>query len=163
FTQRVFPPLPQTPSFDPEYLKSYELGMKTEWLEHRLRLNVAGVYSDYSGIQLLVNQGIAPTVQNAGQAVIKGIEVEVETALTDRLRVSGGTGYTDAYYRSVSAGAATPRGANNHGILITDELPNAAKWTVTSGVSLDVLQNSQGRLTLRGDYFYKSGHYLDAI
>lgn len=163
FTQRVFPPLPQAPSFDPEFLESYELGLKSELFDRRLRLNLAGFYSDYSGIQLLVNRGIAPTVQNAGEARIVGFELEYEAVVTDRFSMSGGVGHTDAEYRSVSPGAATPRGPNNPGVQSDNELPNAVQWTATSGASLDLFDTARGRLSVRGDWFYKSGRYLDAI
>lgn len=163
FTQRVFPPLPQAPSFAPEFVESYEVGLKSELFERRLRLNLAAFYSDYSGIQLLVNRGIAPTVQNAGEARIQGFEVEYEAAVTERFSLSGGVGYTDAEYRSVSAGAATARGPNNPGVQLHNELPNAAQWTATAGFSFDLLDTDRGRLSLRSDWFYKSDRYLDAI
>ena len=37
YTQRIFPPEPSLPTFDPEYVKSYEIGAKTELLDNTLR------------------------------------------------------------------------------------------------------------------------------
>ena len=70
--------------YDPETILSYEIGMKSEWLDHRLRLNLAAFYSDYEDVQL-TEQHVDPATllqtivtQNAGDAEIKGFEVELE-------------------------------------------------------------------------------------
>src|SRR3546814_6730699 len=41
FTQRVFPPEPEAPSFAPEFARLFEVGLKTELFDRRLRLNIA--------------------------------------------------------------------------------------------------------------------------
>jgi iron complex outermembrane receptor protein len=43
FTQRLSgPEFLQVPSFSPEYVKVYEVGLKTELFDHRVRLNLPG-------------------------------------------------------------------------------------------------------------------------
>src|SRR3546814_4291004 len=37
FTQRVFPPEPEAPSFAPEFARLFEVGLKTELFDRRLR------------------------------------------------------------------------------------------------------------------------------
>ncbi|MEX6725496.1 TonB-dependent receptor [Parapedomonas caeni] len=155
FTQRVFPPESETPSFTPEFVNSYEVGLKTEWFDRRLRLNGAAFYTDYSDLQIVVNEGIAPKVRNAGKARIKGFELEYEVAVAEGIRWSGGAGYTDAYYLEVPA-IASP-------VTVASKLPNAPKWTATSGLSADVWTTEAGTLSLRGDWSYKGGHYKDAV
>jgi iron complex outermembrane recepter protein len=63
---------PKTAEYKPEYSKSWELGLKSEWLNHRLLANAAVYYTDYTGIQLNIQQGISPVYTNAGDAKIKG-------------------------------------------------------------------------------------------
>lgn len=70
------------PSFDPEFLWAYELGVKTSLFDRRARLALAGFYYDYDDIQLLVIPaggvaGIFPIVINAAEATIKGIDIEL--------------------------------------------------------------------------------------
>jgi len=43
---------PQSAGFAPETLWSYETGLKTEWLDHRLRVNATAFYYDYTNLQV---------------------------------------------------------------------------------------------------------------
>ena len=71
YTQRIFPPEPSLPTFDPEYVKSYELGAKTELLENTLRANLSIFTTDYSDLQLLIAEPsrVGPYTANAGEAL----------------------------------------------------------------------------------------------
>jgi iron complex outermembrane receptor protein len=65
--------------FKPERVKSWELGLKSEWLQRALRLNGAAFYTDYTDMQ--TNFLIAGTIsdtksRNAGKARITGLELE---------------------------------------------------------------------------------------
>lgn len=108
FTQRIFPPEPAATPFAPEFVESYEVGVKSELFDRRLRLNIAAFQADYTDIQIVVNEGIAPKVRNAGRARIRGIEVETQAKLADFLTIQGGFGYLDAYYREVSPTSPPP-------------------------------------------------------
>ena len=41
-------------NFSPEKATAYEIGLKSEWLDHKLRANAAAFYTDYQNLQ--VNQ-----------------------------------------------------------------------------------------------------------
>ena len=69
-------PSPTDARFSPEYSKTYEVGLKSEWLDHRLLANAALYYTNYDGIQLNIQQGISPVYTNAGNADIKGAELD---------------------------------------------------------------------------------------
>lgn len=83
----------------PETARAWELGYKTEMFEHRLRLNAALFYDDYSNLQVQANRGnpdlgivlFAPT--NAGSASSKGAELEFEARPVRSLTLSGGMTY----------------------------------------------------------------------
>ena len=65
--------------FEPERIRSYELGAKTEWFDRRLRVNGDVFYSDYRDLQInfLVPGTISDTkVRNAGKAEITGVELD---------------------------------------------------------------------------------------
>lgn len=155
FTQRIFPPEPAASRFAPEFVESYELGLKAELLDRRLRLNGAVFQSDYTDIQIVVNEGIAPKVRNAGVARIRGFELEAQALLADGIRFEGGVGYLDAYYRNVSP-TATP-------VTVDSRFPNVPKWTASAALNADVIETDLGKLTLRGDWTYKGSHFKDAI
>ncbi|HSB96617.1 MAG TPA: TonB-dependent receptor, partial [Spongiibacteraceae bacterium] len=68
-------------TFAPEDLTSYELGLKSYWLDHRVRLNVAAFEAKYKDMQLTlqtdpINVGTTQ-IYNAGRSTIKGIETEL--------------------------------------------------------------------------------------
>jgi iron complex outermembrane receptor protein len=155
FTQRIFPPEPQTPSFGPETATAWEMGVKAELLDRRLRFNAAAFTTDYSNLQVIVNEGIAPKVRNAGRARIDGFELEMEAAPIPAIRLNASVGYLDARYREVSAAAAP--------ITLESELPEVPAWTGAAGATATVLERDWGSLRLRGDWTYKGAHFKDAI
>ena len=49
--------LSQVQDYDPEYLDSFELGLKTLLADRRVRLNAAVFYNKYKDIQVLLTRG----------------------------------------------------------------------------------------------------------
>ena len=47
-------------AFGPEKSKAYELGFKSQFLDHRVQTNVAVFWTDYTGIQLQIQEGASP-------------------------------------------------------------------------------------------------------
>ncbi len=95
---------------DPEVLDSYEVGLKSEWLDNRLILNAAAFYYDYSSIQVLVYAQVAgsvdpvPTLQNAGAGWVKGFELEAIARPVEGLRLNASLGLLDTKYHPVPDG-----------------------------------------------------------
>ncbi|OCC23457.1 TonB-dependent receptor [Croceicoccus estronivorus] len=85
--------------YGPEKLTSYELGVKTEMFDRRVRLNVAAFYSDYRGLQIQQFLNGRQIFTNAGKAAIYGGELELETAPVDGLNLSASLGYQHFDYR----------------------------------------------------------------
>jgi iron complex outermembrane receptor protein len=74
----------QAVPFAPEHLTSYELGLKTDLFDRRVRFNTAVFYNDFKDAQIVLltcpQLGMAPACavpQNAGDAHVKGVEVEL--------------------------------------------------------------------------------------
>jgi iron complex outermembrane recepter protein len=64
-------------TFAPERLLAYETGLKTDWLDHRLRLNVTGFDYIYDNLQVQSLIGPGNTaIGNAANAKITGVEFE---------------------------------------------------------------------------------------
>jgi iron complex outermembrane receptor protein len=96
----------------PERATTYEVGLKSELLDRKLRLNLAAFYTDYKGVQITYNTDpfntgvpFVPTLANAGNAHIKGLEVESSFAPVKALRIDGSLGYVDAKYVHRPGGA----------------------------------------------------------
>ncbi|MEJ2762097.1 MAG: TonB-dependent receptor, partial [Gammaproteobacteria bacterium] len=100
WTTRLSLPIPDAADarFGPEYDTTYEMGIKSEWFENRVRANIAGFYSQYDGIQFQVLQGSSPVYQNAGDARIKGVELETQSVFDNGFSLGVNAGYMDAYF-----------------------------------------------------------------
>lgn len=84
-------------AFDSDTLWNYEIGAKTNWLDHRLIANVSVYHIDWSDIQTNAQLGCGfGFIENAGSANVDGIEVELRARLFQGLELSVGGSYTDA-------------------------------------------------------------------
>src|SRR5690606_3079440 len=84
--------LPQSSTFEPEFLNAYEVGIKSNLLDRRLRLNATAFYYDYTDYQ--VSQIVDRISLNENfDAESMGLELEVAYQVTPRFRVDGNFGY----------------------------------------------------------------------
>jgi len=90
--------------FDPEAVKSYEIGFKSDLLDRRLRANGSAYYTDYSDLQ--VSQFVAGSgggktqTVNAGKASFSGFELELTAVPIDDLSFTGSVGYVHSHYKT---------------------------------------------------------------
>jgi iron complex outermembrane recepter protein len=86
------------PPYKADYLTNYEIGWKTTWFDNRFRWNGAIFWEDWKDFQysFLIENGNGLTgIANAGQARIKGIEMDATFAVTSSFIVNGGISYLD--------------------------------------------------------------------
>ncbi len=105
----------QAVPFDPEELKSYELGVKSDLLGRRVRVNASVFLSDYTDLQLTLlacpQFGPAPAcavVANAGDAEMKGAELEVTLRPIDALSIDASASMLDFDYKTINPLAGGP-------------------------------------------------------
>ena len=80
--------------FDPEFIDSFEVGVKTTLLDGALRINAAGFYYDYSDFQQ--SQIVNVTSKNVNaDAEITGLELDVAFAITPNLIATFSGGWLD--------------------------------------------------------------------
>jgi len=89
--------------FDPEFVDNWEIGMKGDFLDQTLRVNLAAFYNEYDDKQEEVIEpdgfgGSNTVVQNASSAELKGVEAEVTWVASENLRFDANLGYLDAEY-----------------------------------------------------------------
>jgi len=90
--------------FEPESVTNYELGMKLDAFDQRIRFNTALYYMDYDDIQIrITEQGrsfadILLFIDNAGAATIQGFEMELTALPTPNVILNATASYTDAQY-----------------------------------------------------------------
>jgi iron complex outermembrane recepter protein len=161
-----FVPAPFTQQFDPEKVRDAEIGLKGDFLDRRLRTNLALFYAKQSNVQRIVNALVGTTltqfVTNTGKVNAKGAELEL-TALPFRsLEITGSLAYLDAKYvrgsRTENQGtAAAPILVDRSGEPVTQ----APKWTANIGAT-QTFDLGFGDLSLHADYAYISSRALDA-
>ena len=143
--------------FNPEKAISEEIGMKSEWFNNSLRLNVAGFHTFYKDIQLNSQQGISPTLLNAGDARMWGFEVESQADMGNGLSMIASVGFIDAKYVRINPGVG------DNGIQITTayKLPKTPKWKFYFGPQYVVSIPMGGELQLNMDYTHITKVYND--
>ncbi|OCC23491.1 TonB-dependent receptor [Croceicoccus estronivorus] len=149
------------PSFRPEKVKAFEVGLKSEFFDHRLRINLAAFYTDYKDLQISQfapsTGGVTTIVVNAASATLKGIEAEVTAIPVDGLTFDGSLGYTHDNFKNYDY--RDP--ATDEIINIADEvrLPQAPKFNAHVGAQYEMPVGSM-TLTTRADYSYRSTVYF---
>jgi len=87
--------------FDEEESWTYEAGIKSTWLDNRLRLNAAVFYIDWDDMQLDVPNPLIPGrffLDNIGEARSRGFECDIAARLDEHWEASAGVGVTDAIF-----------------------------------------------------------------
>lgn len=133
-------------SFDPEYLWSYEAGLKSTLLDKRMRANVGVFQYDYTNLQVVEYIGGIATTTNAGQATIKGIEGEFVARVADDFDVNATVAYLDAKYDVYFEGGEDFSG---------NRIANSPKWAYSFGAQYTYDIGGRGYMTLRGDFAWR--------
>lgn len=148
WTTRLSSPEASAPDFDEELADSYEVGLKSELFDRRLRFNLAGFYTEYDGIQLTQTNGISPTTRNAGNAELYGFEAEFQAAITEAFQLTGGIGYIHDKYTMKLPGTTAG-----------DRLPKTPHWKFNLSPRYTVDLGNQGRVIVNADYTHTSSLY----
>lgn len=147
--------------FGPEYLTDFEGGFKSEIFDRKVRLNVSGFYYDYKGVQLTALVNGLENVYNAAAAEVAGVDVDLETRVSEHLKLTGGleslySAYTNfpscLVYHPVPGGYASGAGScKGNPLLYAPRLTFflAPEYTLTT---------EAGDFVFTGSYSYNSGY-----
>lgn len=154
------------PSFRPESVISYEVGLKTELFNRRLRLNLAGYHNIYTDLAVVIPLTNAPAgtfasrVGNAGKVNYTGFELEAQAILSDNISVDGSLGYVDINYKEFLSGQSTTAGAAPINIASIVTPGYTSPFTANMALNLRFPLNDRDmRLTGRIGYTYEDGKY----
>jgi iron complex outermembrane recepter protein len=163
FNGRAFDPRNLGP-YDPEKVDAYEVGLKSEWLDHVLRLNLSTFYNKYSDLQrpfpnFSGYNGTTPNplelvTFNAAGADIKGAEAEVTFVPVQGLTLSGALSYLDAKYNGFKDPAS---GASLDNL----KLAFAPKWTGRVAALYQHQLTASWNGEISADYNYASKQETD--
>jgi outer membrane receptor protein involved in Fe transport len=149
---------PLAPVLDTEFpretVESYELGFKSEWANHTLRVNAAAFDQRYNNFQLNTFTGIVFVVSSIEKVESKGAELSFDwlTPLSG-LSFSGGVVYADTEIKEFgdSAPLFSPARENNR-------LSFAPLWSGVISAAYQVPLGSSLRLRVSADEKYNSSY-----
>jgi len=88
------------PAVNPEQIDAYETGVKSEFLDHRVRVNLAGFYDKWSNIQVTEFAGAISYFLNAASAKIYGFDLDTAASLVEGLTLRTSVSYAHGRYTS---------------------------------------------------------------
>jgi iron complex outermembrane receptor protein len=141
--------------YDPETVKAYELGVKSELLDRRVALNLAAFYTDYSNIQQSTNIPTPPgsanpqetVVTNGAKAKLKGFEADLTARPAPGFTLRASLGYTDSGFRGLVVNQ--PIGGALRTVDLSDvDMIYAPKLTASLGAEYSIpLDQNEVKLT----------------
>jgi iron complex outermembrane receptor protein len=169
-----------TNTFNPvgrEKVDSFELGMKGDFFDRVLSLNVAAFYSRYSNFQvqsLDYSNPLGATtfdVRNAARATTRGVEVDGTLRPTRELTVNFSGAWVKSRYdnfqgavcysgQTAAEGCTTANGASSQD-LSGVSLPRSPRWKFNVGVDQKVDLNSDWDVDLGATFNYQSAINFD--
>jgi iron complex outermembrane receptor protein len=148
--------------FNPEKDWTYEVGIRSDWLEKTLRVNASLYYTKYSDIQVTDDYATAggtplTIIANAASATIKGGELEILSRPVPGLTLGLNGGYTQARYTSAVTppGGFPPVTSSTH-FINTPEL----NYSLSAEYAVRVIGGAY-LIVPRVDFNHKSTEYFD--
>jgi iron complex outermembrane receptor protein len=150
---------------NPETVDNYEVGLKSEWLDRRLRANVAVYDENFDNIQRTaitsLNGAHVSTLLNAATAKIRGGELELTALPFTGLKLFATGGGVFAKYDSFSQIPA-PNAYNPSEPLTQLSFNNVPKWTTDGGFAYSFrLPKAGGEFEIASDYSWRSRQFGD--
>lgn len=158
--------VPGSPAtYDSEKLWNYEVGLKGELFERRLRFDLAAFVMDWKQIQVgqfffdpVTLSGVDLT-SNGPSAESRGVEFSVSVAATQGLRISAAVGYTDATFDDFPNAIV---GANGQTADLTGNLlPLSTEWSGNADVEYRHPLGALGEGFAKVGYIYRGDTYDD--
>ncbi|HXI43695.1 MAG TPA: TonB-dependent receptor, partial [Bryobacteraceae bacterium] len=155
------------PAFQPEKLNAYEIGLKSEFLDHKLRWNGAAFYYRYTNIQMVkLTADNQLQEYNGPSATVYGVDFDAEARMSRGLTLNLGASYVHDRFTedtpTVQWNVPNPpfpggsnsffASANGH------ELPHTPTWTTNVGLNYQ-LDTAAGRWALDANLLHNSGWF----
>jgi iron complex outermembrane receptor protein len=165
------PPAGRILEVEPEKLIAFEGGIKSEWLDGRLRVNATAFHYDYDPLQVRVTTGLNQFRIVNATAKIDGFEMDLAAAVTPDLVLTANVLALDAAYdefcdspipfdRPTDCQLPGTAGGNNGVSRKGDPLNQAPDWQFNLGFNYRRAMQNGLTMTLDGSYSYQSEVYF---
>jgi iron complex outermembrane receptor protein len=152
--------------WDPEEILAYEFGWKALLFDNKLQVNTAAFLYDYTDLQLNSILNFTIFTENASEATVQGVEVELAYRPSDQAIIDFGIGWLDATFDNyvsvdpvnvprfpVPPPPVSEDFSGNH-------LVNAPELSMNLGLQYTFELGSRGSLTARSQTRFQSHWYL---
>jgi iron complex outermembrane receptor protein len=152
--------------YDPETVNTYEGGFKTDWFNHRLRINATGFYNDYSNLQTAVSAyspisgTYVSTRGNAPSAHTDGFELETSAQPTNDLSLAFNVTYLQTRYDDYAAPALGTVPAYNY---TGKQFLGQPKWQYFASANYSIPIDNLGTITLGGSVNWQTSYFSDQL
>ncbi|MBT8342719.1 MAG: TonB-dependent receptor [Desulfatitalea sp.] len=157
--------LSPTYQFDPEYVWSYEVGAKTDWLGNRLRANLALFYYNYNDMQIST-YGPSPergslkvTTRNASSTKIYGGELELSGHPVRELTLGVTVAATFGKYTSLAGTDLEGNAVDQSG----NKLMATPEWSFSSFASYVMPVKKYGYVTFSSTWNWQGEYPSDPL
>ncbi len=156
--------------YNQENVETYELGLKTDWLDRRLRVNATVFYNAYDGLQETaavispVTNAFVSVRANANRAHTDGFELETVAQPVAGLTLTANASYLNTQFDSFSNAAASV--VNGKTVLLGatgNQLPFSPGWQLFFAGDYRIPVDLHGALRLGADVTYESSYYSDVF
>ncbi len=152
--------------YDPEFVWTYELGLKAQSEDRRFLGNFAVFHSQYKDFQARVSEVQNPgapiptfafPVLNAAELSIDGVEIEGIALVGDATQLSAQIGWLDAQYDEF----VDPRVQANPALATLHEhVPFSPEWTARLAATHSIYTSSGSVVTFGGDLSFRDDVWL---
>lgn len=147
----------------PEVLDAYEIGIKADLFDRRLRLNGAVFHYNYKNIQTARFVNGVLVLQNGDGAKIDGLDVDATFRASSRLTLTAGLSILDDRFTAFPNAPRTtplPTGGDavSFGEAKGNRLPMTPDWTANLSASY-VVPTSIGAFEVNSTYLHNDGYY----
>lgn len=140
--------------YDPEYLTAYEIGLKSDWLDKKLRINASLFYYDYDDLQVQSFENSVVKIHNAASADINGAELEVSYLPTANWQFDSAISWLDATYDKFKNNSEDGKVSDVSG----NHLNSTPEWT--ADLTARYYQSiSSGTIIYRLNYYWQDDEF----
>ncbi|OQW46645.1 MAG: hypothetical protein A4S16_10155 [Proteobacteria bacterium SG_bin6] len=155
----------------PETVDAVEAGIRSQFFNRRLTLNLTGFYSQFNNFQANTVNPANPVQQslvNAGSVSTRGFELEAAARPLAGLNLGGSLAYIDARYGNIlvscsafrTVAGCTPSGAAFLLNLSGQQFQNAPQWTAVANAAYEFDLSNSIKAFVRGEVQYRSSVFF---
>jgi iron complex outermembrane receptor protein len=159
WSTRVSTPISTPLLFDEETAQTIEIGVKSTLFDGNLQANLAAFQTDYENVQLLIQVGTNPQLDNFGTGKIQGIEADFVARFTDFLTVNASLGVLDSELDELTN--TSPPTPLQLGIVEGAELPKVPSFTLNISPRVE-LPVGDHAVVILADYTHTNEMWNDA-